>query len=208
MWLPYHGKLHCSVKHQRPITSNIYYLNANNPSGSIKNRTPWGVPSSSESGVRRGGPISCCSSSGSSSFSSSSSPASSSSSDFCEGLIQTQRPYNQEGRIMNTCNKRWRHASQLKQLVHTQAQVGEKEKKKVFHNWYVVDRELYVPSWQSALFIPHSFLIPFYQLSICLQWTEDRNLVQSLPVVCWVCILARLPVIASWEMNTYRLLKT
>lgn len=130
MWLPYHGKLHCSVKHQRPITSNIYYLNANNPSGSIKNRTPWGVPSSSESGVRRGGPISCCSSSGSSSFSSSSSPASSSSSDFCEGLIQTQRPYNQEGRIMNTCNKQWRHASQLKQLVHTQAQVGEKEKKK------------------------------------------------------------------------------
>lgn len=54
----------------------------------------------------------------------------------------------------------------------------------------------------------HSIPCFHAKLSLCLQWTEDRNLVQSLPVVSWVCILAGLPVIASWETNTYRLLKT
>lgn len=33
--LTYRSKLYCSMKHRSPISSNIYYLNANIPSGSL-----------------------------------------------------------------------------------------------------------------------------------------------------------------------------
>lgn len=55
---------------------------------------------------------------------------------------------------------------------HTSAS-GGKRKKDVFQNWDVVDRELYVSSWQSALFIPQSFLIPAYYCRMT-PWLSDQ----------------------------------